>query len=516
MAEALPLVTLGMPVYNGESYLEAALRGLQAQTWPHLEILISDNASTDGTEALCRRFAAEDPRIRYLRQPENIGAARNFDFLAHAARGEFFAWCAHDDLRLPDFVAACAAELLHRPEAVLCNSAVVFFDEVGQPRPEWPDLNFETRATTRPERAQRLVDHMHWVDMYGLIRRDALLRALPIEHVWGGDVVISMKLLMLGEFAKVDAPLFQYRVRTRPKSPEQMMWEFAQRDGAIPQPFTEMLQALLRVPIQAATDRAERAELMVRFLRAIVDLQRRDPHPCWRDVLVEEHLAEIGPHLRWETFPRKVLQWLAPALPGTHEEQDAEAVSLVIAGARRALVAVDGSPRRIRRARAALRALEERLPGVEWALLCPESWTAHRDSIPPAVTLLPYAPRSNGAPIWRSTSRRVAAVSSTCSRRDRARCSASLANATASRSGRCADCACASATTAIAAGPVSRAVACWRRSTGSGDARRHFLRMYSSSAALGWPSVSRPLSRWYSWIDSLVFGPMAPSAAVVR
>ena len=307
MPAQVPLVTLGVPVYNGEAHLEPALRGLQAQTWPHLEILISDNASTDGTEALCRRFAAEDPRIRYVRQPENLGAAGNFEFLAHAARGELFAWCAHDDLRMPDFVTACATELMRRPDAVLCNSEVVFLDEAGRLRPDWVDLNFETRETTRPERAQRLVDHMDWVDMYGLIRRDALLRALPIEPVWGGDVVISMKLLMLGEFAKVDAPLFQYRVRSRPKSPEQTMWDFAKRDGGVPQPYTEMLLALLRVPVQAAADRAERADLMTRFLRAIADLERRDPHPCWRDVLVEEHLAEIGPRLRWETFPRKVL-----------------------------------------------------------------------------------------------------------------------------------------------------------------------------------------------------------------
>jgi hypothetical protein len=395
MSPQAPLVTLGVPVYNGEAHLEPALRGLLAQTWPHLEILISDNASTDGTEALCRRFAAEDPRIRYVRQPENLGAAGNFEFLAHAARGELFAWCAHDDLRMPDFVTACATELLRRPDAVLCNSAVVFLDESGRLRPDWSDLNFETRDTSRPERAQRLVDHMDWVDMYGLIRRDALLRALPIEPVWGGDVVISMKLLMLGEFAKVDAPLFQYRVRSRPKSPEQTMWDFAKRDGGVPQPYTEMLQALLRVPMQAAADRAERADLMARFLRAIVDLERRDPHPCWRDVLVEEHLAEIGPRLRWETFPYKVMGWLSTVLPGTPEQQQAEALALVIGGARRVLVAVDGSPRRIRRALRALRAIGERLPGVACALLCPESWIQHGDPIPEAVALLPYVPLSN-------------------------------------------------------------------------------------------------------------------------
>lgn len=397
MAEELPLVTLGVPVFNGEAHLEPALRALQAQTWPRLEILISDNASTDGTSAVCRRLAAEDPRIRYVRQPENLGAAGNFEYLVGAARGEFFAWCAHDDLRMPGFVEACATELMRRPDAVLCNSAVVFLDEAGAARPDWIDLNFETRATTRPERAQRLIDHMDWVDMYGLVRRSALLRALPIEPVWGGDVVISMKLLMLGEFAKVDAPLFQYRVRSRPKSREQTMWDFAKRDGEVPQPYTEMLLALLRVGMEAAVDRAERADLLARFLRTVIDLERRDPHPCWRDVLVEEHLPELGPRVRWETFPRNVVRWLSAALPGTPEEQDAEAVSLVLAGARRALVAVDGSPRRVRHALAALRVLGERVPAAQWALLCPESWTAQRRAISSAIELLPYAPLPNRA-----------------------------------------------------------------------------------------------------------------------
>lgn len=397
MAGDLPLVTLGVPVFDGEAHLEAALRGLQAQTWPKLEILISDNASTDGTEALCRRIAAGDPRIRYLRQPENIGAAPNFELLVREARGELFAWCAHDDLRMPGFVEACAQELLRRPDAVLCNSAVVFLDEAGRARADWEDCNFETRATTRPERAQRLVDHMDWVDMYGLIRRDALLRALPIEPVWGGDVVISMKLLMQGEFAKVDAPLFHYRVRSRPKSPEQTMWDFAKRGGAVPRPYTEMVQALLRVPMEAAADRAERADLMVRFLRAIVELEPAGPHPCWRHLLKGENRAELPKPFSWETFPRHALRWLASVLPGTPEERDAEAVALVIAGARRALVVVDGPPQRATGQWPALRALQARAPGCELALLCPDSWLAAGVAFDEASTLLPYAAHDGDA-----------------------------------------------------------------------------------------------------------------------
>jgi glycosyltransferase involved in cell wall biosynthesis len=87
MASPLPLVTLGLPVYNGEKYIEQALQSLKAQTWPALEILISDNASTDGTAAICQRLAEGDARIRYIRQPTNIGAKNNFDFLVEEARG---------------------------------------------------------------------------------------------------------------------------------------------------------------------------------------------------------------------------------------------------------------------------------------------------------------------------------------------------------------------------------------------------------------------------------------------
>jgi glycosyltransferase involved in cell wall biosynthesis len=396
MPSELPLVTLGLPVHNGGAHLEQALRALQAQTWPRLEILISDNASTDGTEGLCRRIAAGDPRIRYVRQPENVGALRNFEGLVHDARGELFAWCAHDDLRMPRFVEACATELARRPDAVLCNSAVVFLDEEGRPRPDWEDRNFETRATTRPERAGRLIDHFGWVDMYGLVRRDALLRVLPIETVWGGDVVLSMKLLMLGEFAKVAEPLFHYRVRSRPKSVEQTLHDVAQRRGSLPRPYTEMIQALLRIPMNAAADRAERADVLIRFVRTIVSLEMTGPHPSWAYLLRGEHRTESDALKRWK-FSRHVLEWLAPALPGSPAEPVREAMALLLSGAQRALAAVDGLPERIPAAQAAVDALAARLPGIQVALLCPASWLPMRSELKRVAALFPYDPISDRA-----------------------------------------------------------------------------------------------------------------------
>jgi glycosyltransferase involved in cell wall biosynthesis len=98
----VPKVSIGMPVYNGEPFIREALDSLLAQTFTDFELIISDNASTDGTEAICREYAAKDDRIRYVRQPENRGALANFQFVLDEAVGEYFMWAAADDIRAPD------------------------------------------------------------------------------------------------------------------------------------------------------------------------------------------------------------------------------------------------------------------------------------------------------------------------------------------------------------------------------------------------------------------------------
>jgi glycosyltransferase involved in cell wall biosynthesis len=92
-----PQVSIGMPVYNGESFIREALDSLLAQTFTDFELIISDNASTDGTEAICREYAAKDDRIRYVRQAENRGGLANFQFVLDEAVGEYFMWAAADD-----------------------------------------------------------------------------------------------------------------------------------------------------------------------------------------------------------------------------------------------------------------------------------------------------------------------------------------------------------------------------------------------------------------------------------
>ncbi len=100
-----PTVSIGMPVYNGEKYLKDALDSLLGQTFTDFELIVSDNASTDNTETICQNYAKRDHRIKYIRQPKNGGAWNNFQFVLHAASGEYFMWAACDDIWHPSWVS---------------------------------------------------------------------------------------------------------------------------------------------------------------------------------------------------------------------------------------------------------------------------------------------------------------------------------------------------------------------------------------------------------------------------
>lgn len=385
-----PLVTLGLPVYNGEKYVEAVVRGMQAQTWQRLELLISDNASTDSTGTICRRLAAEDPRIRYVRQADNIGAAANFAFLAHLASGELFAWCAHDDVRLPRFVEACVAELERRPDAVLCNSQIIFLDPGGRMLPDRQDLNYETRSTIRPDRAKRLIRFSGWAEMYGLIRRDALLKCLPLEPVWGGDVVLSMKLLMMGEFAKVEEPLFHYRMKEQYPTPQETMSAVLARSYDRLDPYTEMFRELARVALGAADSHRERADMLWVFLEAATESGEYG----WRRTLEGEHRRTL--RLYEAPLSRRALEWLEQSIPGHSEDRGRGVQTLLLAGAGRVMLVVSDE-RGLEEIGLVAHALRRHDPKVEIAILCPKPWAAKAARISACSEVFALGGHSDGA-----------------------------------------------------------------------------------------------------------------------
>lgn len=121
-----------MPVYNGEKYIREALDSLLAQTYTDFELIISDNASTDGTEAICREYMNRDTRIKYIRQPTNIGASNNFLYLLQHAHGVYFKWLAHDDYLEPCFLEMIIKYLDDHDDVVLCMSDVKLMDDARQ------------------------------------------------------------------------------------------------------------------------------------------------------------------------------------------------------------------------------------------------------------------------------------------------------------------------------------------------------------------------------------------------
>lgn len=214
MAAGKPaLVSIGLPVYNAERYLKEALESLLAQDYERIELVISDNASTDATQEICEAYAARDPRIKYHRAEENMGAVWNFNRVFELASGEYFMWAAHDDLRDRSYVSKCAAALGARPEAVLCCTDIRFIDEDGRPLEVPPHVaGIRPVGATAGQRAGQIARACNWYDVYGLIRADALRSTRRAMATWGFDVVLELELCLRGPVAYVPEALFTYRL----------------------------------------------------------------------------------------------------------------------------------------------------------------------------------------------------------------------------------------------------------------------------------------------------------------
>ena len=205
-----PRVTIGMPVFNGERFIEEALESLLEQTFGDFEIVISDNASTDATEAICRSFVARDERVHYHRNRENIGAAPNFNRVLTYARGPYFKWMAHDDVCCPDFLLRCVEVLDRDPAVVLSYPSALDIDEDG--RVMGPcDQDADFGADRAHERFRNVMRTSHaYTAIFGLVRVDAL-RHIPLRSYPAADTVRLAELALHGRLHRVREELFLHR-----------------------------------------------------------------------------------------------------------------------------------------------------------------------------------------------------------------------------------------------------------------------------------------------------------------
>jgi glycosyltransferase involved in cell wall biosynthesis len=202
-------VSVGVPVYNGESGLAEALDSLVNQTFRNIEIIISDNASTDATADICRRYADNDPRILYYRQPATMSAVENFVFVLSKARAPYFMWAAHDDVRTPDFVEKLHATLATNGAAILAVGKIV---DVRRDGIAASQLKFPEPGAPRWRRL-RAVAFSKLYYVYGVWRTDALRSISWSDNEWWPDLPLMMAASTLGDFARVSGAELQYRVK---------------------------------------------------------------------------------------------------------------------------------------------------------------------------------------------------------------------------------------------------------------------------------------------------------------
>ena len=210
---AKPRLSVGLPVYNGENYLAESLDALLGQSFADFELIISDNASTDATEAICRRYEKLDPRVRYYRQPINLGLAPNHNFVVEKARGELFKWASNDDLYARDLLERCVAALDEYHDVVLAHSWTAKID-TSSTVTGLIDYPLATSSLSAPERFRSMLFDSGGDDDYGVMRIDVLRRTAMKESYHHADRTIIAELALHGRFHQVPDWLYFRRDHT--------------------------------------------------------------------------------------------------------------------------------------------------------------------------------------------------------------------------------------------------------------------------------------------------------------
>jgi glycosyltransferase involved in cell wall biosynthesis len=264
VSERIPRVSIGLAVYNGEAFLEQAIDSILAQTYQDFELIISDNASTDRTAEICKKYAEADPRIRYSRNPTNIGGVNNENLTFQLSRGEYFRLAAHDDVCAPTLVEKCVKALDENPDAVLCHSANIEIDENG--KQIGIRYGREGSSVTPSQRFRELSWRWYPCEAtYGVMRSSVLRKTRLQQNYTGSDRVLLCELGLYGRFILLEEPLFYKRFHPGNKYKDwrgRMAWFFPElaRKGKATFPnwlqLVDYFQTLRRVDLPA-TERAK-------------------------------------------------------------------------------------------------------------------------------------------------------------------------------------------------------------------------------------------------------------------
>lgn len=204
------LVTVGIPTYNRAHLIKRSITSIINQDYDTIEIVISDNASTDETPLICQELCKQYERIKYIRQPTNYGPTKNFLEVLEHSNGEFFMWLADDDYLDSSYVSKCVNFLQENPDySLVCGRRFYFREDNKQDLGE-REFIYEGQTTQlcQENATERVKAYYQQVGdngfMYGLFRRHQLL-GLPMNHTMGGDWLFIASIAFLGKVKTLES-----------------------------------------------------------------------------------------------------------------------------------------------------------------------------------------------------------------------------------------------------------------------------------------------------------------------
>jgi glycosyltransferase involved in cell wall biosynthesis len=207
-----PLLSIGMPAFNGALTIRSAIDCLLEQSFSNFELIISDNASTDGTWAIIEEYTRKDARVIGLRQSQNIGANANYSAVFLPARGRYFKWASSNDWCAPTMLERCIDYLEGNPDAVLVAPRTRLFQNSVDEFSEYL-ADIACPQANPVDRFIEVGSHLALNNaVNGVLRTQALRRTRLVEHYRGADVVLLAHLALLGKISLLDAPLFYRRM----------------------------------------------------------------------------------------------------------------------------------------------------------------------------------------------------------------------------------------------------------------------------------------------------------------
>lgn len=266
-----PLVSVGLPVYNGMPYLTFSLSSLVAQDYPNLEIIVCDNCSTDETFNVCQEFSQRSLKIKYYKNSENIGAERNFEKVLQLSKGKYFMWAAHDDIWASSYITKCVEVLERYPSVVIACTDVAFINDAGQSLEQLnqsPHIrNLHTFGLDIIQSIHELISRSGWYSIYGLIRYDVVLSLIPYlkSKDYGSDVICGLRLILLGDYYRVDERLFFYRIHNDQASGKEIQKALSNSK----KPYTSLFQNLLKCVLQENFSNSIKNQIKLDFIQTL-------------------------------------------------------------------------------------------------------------------------------------------------------------------------------------------------------------------------------------------------------